>query len=57
MLEKVVIEENITARFSLTQTTTGLLVYPDNIAIIGDSIGEVKSTGQKFIKTAGKFGL
>lgn len=57
MLERVIRKANITVGFSLAQTTIGLLAYADNIAIIGNSLEEVKASCQKLIKTVEKVGL
>jgi len=57
VLEKVVREANITPGFTLVRTTIGLFVYADDFAIIGNSLENVKSSGQKLIKIAEKVGL
>ncbi|KAL4084248.1 hypothetical protein QTP88_028073 [Uroleucon formosanum] len=57
VLEKVIREANITGGFPVGQTTVDLLAYADDIAILGNSVEEVKSSCRKLMKTAGKVGL
>ncbi|KAL4082894.1 hypothetical protein QTP88_029548 [Uroleucon formosanum] len=52
VLEKVIREANITGGFSVGQTTVDLLAYADDIAILGNSVEEVKSSCWKLMKTA-----
>lgn len=50
VLKKVVREANVTVGFSLGQTNVGLIAYADDIAIIGNSVEEVKSLCRRLKK-------
>jgi len=57
VLEKIVREMNISEGITLGQSKIGLLVYADDIAIIGDNIEIMKTHCKKLMDAASKVGL